>query len=279
MTNEVTEENNTEFSQATALQEAFLRFNKASEDLQRKYSALKIETESLREQVKEKDLEIKRAEKLAMLGETAAGIAHEIRNPLGAIKLFISILKEDMAELPNSLKILNQIDKSVGTLDHVVSNILQFSKRKKSIFSPVNLASLINEQVNHFCSDTSSIKFKLRIEGQPFVSGNEHSLRQVFYNLFLNACQSMKYTGEVQVHSFDDEQGNFVVLIKDNGDGIPEDILPRIFEPFVTSKNEGTGLGLSIVKQILDEHGAVIKASNAGIDKKGAIFTISFNRK
>ena len=261
--------------QTQALQEAFIRFNQASMDLQQKYVSLKSETESLKAQLIEKDLEIQRAEKLAMLGETAAGIAHEIRNPLGAIKLFISILKEDLSDLPDSIRILNQMDKSVGTLDHVVSNILQFSKKKKTSFAPVNLASLINEQVNHFASDNNEIEFRLKIEGQPFISGNEHSLRQVFYNLFLNACQAMKYSGVIEVTSYDKDEVFFVIEVKDAGRGIPEEMQDRLFEPFATSKNEGTGLGLSIVKQILDEHGATIEVKNDG----GAVFTIRFNRK
>ena len=264
-----------ELAQAAALQEAFVKFNQASMDLQQKYAALRSETESLRAQLVEKDLEIKRAEKLAMLGETAAGIAHEIRNPLGAIKLFISILKEDLNDLPDSIRILNQMDKSVGTLDHVVSNILQFSKKKKTSFAPVNLASLINEQVNHFASDNNEIEFRLKIEGQPFISGNEHSLRQVFYNLFLNACQAMKYSGVIEVTSYDKDEVFFVIEVKDAGQGIPEEMQDKLFEPFATSKNEGTGLGLSIVKQILDEHGASIEVKNDG----GAVFTIRFNRK
>ncbi|MEZ4755113.1 MAG: ATP-binding protein [Bdellovibrionota bacterium] len=259
----------------TALQEAFAKFNEASGLLESKYSALKFETERLREQLKEKDLEIKRGEKLAMLGETAAGIAHEVRNPLGAIKLFISILREDLREAPESVKILDQMDKSVATLDHVVSNILQFSKVKKVEFSPVNLASLINEQVSHFTSENNQLQFSLKIEGQPFISGNEHSLRQVFYNLLLNACQAIKYSGKIEVRAHDSDEEHYIVEVRDSGSGIPEDMLLRLFEPFATSKNEGTGLGLSIVKQILDEHGAFIEAYNAG----GAVFKIRFNRK
>ena len=256
-----------------ALREAFERFNDASTMLKSRYDALKEETISLREQLRQKDLEVKRAEKLAMLGETAAGIAHEIRNPLGAIKLFISLLREDMEESADSIRIIDQMDRSVATLDHVVSNILQFSKAKKLDFAPVNMASLINEQVSHFVSDSYKIDFSLQIEGQPFISGNEHSLRQVMYNLILNACQAIRYNGSIEIKSFDKGDDFFVVCIKDSGSGVPEELTATLFEPFVTSKNEGTGLGLSIVKQILDEHGANIVVNNDG----GAVFTIVFS--
>lgn len=255
------------------LEQAFERFTEASKRLETRYEALLKETENLREQVREKDIAIKRAEKLSLLGETAAGIAHEIRNPLGAMRLFVSLLQRDLVGKPDSLVLLEHIDRSISTLDHVVSNILQFSKKTPSVCSPVNVHAVINEQVEHFRLNAKSSVMHVTLNGAAFVSANEHSLRQVFFNLLMNAQQATRYEGQIWIEAEASDTA-LQVRIRDDGPGVPTDIMPKMFEPFTTTKNEGTGLGLAIVKQILDEHGAAVSVRNA----PGAEFTISFPR-
>ncbi len=256
------------------LEQAFERFNEASKRLEVRYEALLKETEALREQVREKDLAIKRSEKLSMLGETAAAIAHEVRNPLGAMKLFVSLLQRDMADRPESSKLLSHIDQNISTLDHVVSNILQFAKKQTVSFSPVNLHSILREQVEHFRLGPVSSVITMDLEGEPFIMGSEHSLRQVFYNLLLNAQQATRYQGRITVISRRSGNGELELRVRDNGPGIDASVLQKVFDPFVTTKNEGTGLGLAVVRQIVEEHGGTITATNNG----GAEFTIRFSR-
>ena len=104
------------------------RFNESSSKLELRHSVLMKEIEDLREQLRKKDEEMKRSERLAMLGETAAALAHEVRNPLGAIALFVSMLKNDLSQYPQPLALVEEIEKSISSLDQVVSNVLHFAK-------------------------------------------------------------------------------------------------------------------------------------------------------
>ena len=253
---------------------AFRRFSAASARLERRYAALQRETESLRAQLRIKDLEIKRAERLALLGETAAALAHEVRNPLGAIKLFVSLLRRDLEDRPDSLRLAGEIDKSVTALDNVVSNILHFSKDERESFGPVNLHALLQEQLEHLAAGgEGGVRFITDLRGNPYVNGNEHSLRQVLSNLLLNAVQAVRPSGSVKILSRDEKEA-LSLVVHDDGPGIAPEILDRLFDPFVTTKSNGTGLGLAIEKKIVGRHGGRVEAVNQG----GACFTLTLPR-
>ncbi len=261
------------------LQEAFKRFDESSQKLQERYEELLSETVGLREQIQIKDLEIKRNEKLAMLGETAAALAHEVRNPLGSIKLFVSLLRKDMKDNPDALSLIENINGSISALDNVISNILRFSKNEHLDYSALNLHSLIQEHVSHYkLMDNHKIEFQLSLNANPFIIGNEHALRQVFHNLILNGVQAMKNKGKMTLESSDTKLG-VEIIISDNGPGISESILHKIFDPFVTNKNEGTGLGLAVVSQIIKLHKGKISADNLnGKNICGAKFCVQLPR-
>jgi len=260
------------------LADAFKHFSEASAKLEARYEALRKETEDLRAELQQKDSEIKRTEKLATLGETAAAIAHEVRNPLGAIKLFVSLLQEDLVDRPQSKLLVAEIDKSINSLDHVVSNILTFSKSKPLQMGPVNVFSLVREMVQKIESDSQqnrrSISVVCDLHGNPYVTGNEHGLRQVLQNLTQNALQAMRYQGILAIRTTDGTAGAFKLTIEDSGPGINIGNFEKIFEPFYTTRNEGTGLGLAIVKRIVDEHGGQISVRN----NPGAEFILTFPR-
>lgn len=258
------------------LHEAFQRFESASARLEERYQSLLAETEVLREQLKEKDAAIKRAERLAVVGEAAAAIAHEVRNPLGAMKLFASLLKRDLEQQPASQKLVEQISRNIETIDNVVSNMLHFSKSPSSIRGPVNVHALLQEHVEHFrLLADGNVKFNLTLDGNPFVLGDEHRLRQVFYNILLNAMQAMNFRGCVDVRSMQSAEGQLCVEIHDAGPGIPSEMLAKLFEPFASTRQGGTGLGLAIVKRIIEEHGGSVSAANQG----GACFRLILPRK
>ena len=250
---------------------AFRKFTETSAKLEEKHGVLLAEIESLKAELRAKDQEIKRTERLALLGETAGALAHEVRNPLGAVKLFISLLRRDLSDRPQSLEAIDQIDKSITSLDHVVSNILYFSKERRIAMAPVNIHSLIREQaLPAQLGISTEAPITISVEGSPFIQGNEHGLRQVFRNLFLNALQATKFKGKIEV-SATSSDGATRIVVRDDGPGIPEGVIGKIFDPFVTTKNEGTGLGLAIVRQIVTGHGGTITARNNG----GAEFTIT----
>ena len=262
-------------SEGQFLADAFSRFSEASARLEEHHAELQGEIESLKEQLREKEREIERAARLATLGETAAAIAHEVRNPLGAIKLFLSLLRTDVQNNPGSLKLVDQIDAGIVSIEHVVSNILHFTKEKPQLFAPVNLHALLHEQVAAIEPlHKGRATVRVTTSGSAFIPGDEHSLRRMIYNLLLNALQATTFTGTIDISCNASSAREVLLEIRDNGPGIPAAIIPRLFEPFVTSRVEGTGLGLAIVKRIVEQHEGSIEARN----DNGAVFMVKINR-
>ena len=258
------------------LEAAFEKFNETGDRLELRYQALLRETEELKEQLKIKDQEIKRAERLATLGETAAAIAHEVRNPLGAITLFLSLLRRDVKEMPNTTMLVDQIDASVESIDHVVENILQFSRGKPLLFAPLNIHSVIREQVEFFKSRINGEgAISCELIGNPFIAGNEVAIRQIIHNLVMNSLQATKFQGIIKIAVRDLSTSFLEIVITDNGPGIPEALRATIFDPFVTTKSEGTGLGLAIVQQLVTQHQGSIKLEAS----EGAQFLIKLPRR
>lgn len=261
----------------SSLVEVIERFNESSSKLELRHTVLMQEVEDLREQLRSKDEEIKRSERLAMLGETAAALAHEVRNPLGAISLFVSMLKNDLQDRPQSLTFVDEIEKSISSLDQVVSNVLHFAKNNKLHLGPINLHSLVQEVHQHFSGlYGANAHLSVRLEGNPFIVADGQALRQCLYNLITNSLQVTGFAGSIDIAVTEDESLDSVtVTVCDNGPGIPEVILPRMFEPFASGRREGTGLGLSIVKRIVVAHGGEISARNT----PGAEFSMVLPRR
>lgn len=262
---------------ATALSQMIERFNESSSRLEVQHAAILQEVEDLKAKLQRKEEEIKRAERLSMLGETAAALAHEVRNPLGAITLFLSMLKSDIADRPGALALADEIEKSVSSLNHVVSNVLHFAKHNKLSLGPVNLHSVLQEARHHFASlYGTKATVELSLSGSPFVIADDNALRQCFYNLITNSLQMTAFAGTIMIDAADDETSDAArIVVSDNGPGIAADVLPRIFEPFASGRREGTGLGLSIVKRIIEGHGGEIAARNV----VGAEFVITLPRR
>lgn len=261
----------------SALLDVLKRFNESTEKLETQHASLIREVEDLREQLRSKDEEMKRAERLAMLGETAAGLAHEIRNPLGAITLFVSMLKADLSDRPEAFDIVEQIEKSIKSLDGVVSNVLHFAKNQRIRCAPLNIHSVVQELVGHFSSLYSpQSTFEVSVRGNPFLYGDEQGIRQCLYNIVNNSLQATSYAGVIRISVSDTDEGEGIqIVVSDDGPGIPREILGKLFQPFTSGRREGTGLGLSIVRRIVDAHGGVISAQNT----PSAEFSIVLPRK
>jgi len=259
-----------DISSTELLKEAFEKFNAASLKLQERYDDLSEETVILREKLALKEKEVQRAERLATLGKTAAALAHEIRNPLGAITLYTSILKEEMTAEDHIREILDQMEKSASVLNHVVTNILQFCKTECPPKTPVNLSALFGEIIEQYRLQHPELEIRAEQLSDPFILGNEHGLRQVFQNLISNSVQAMKGKGSISIFFASKDKG-IEVSLEDSGPGISSEILTKVFDPFVTTRVEGTGLGLAVVEQIVSQHGGTVSASNT---KQGACFQI-----
>jgi len=273
---EESKDQNSAQTKVAGLLDVIERFNDSTEKLESRHLELLAEISELHEQLRQKDEEVKRSERLAMLGETAAGLAHEIRNPLGAISLFVSMLRRDLRDRPDSVDLLDQIDRSIRSLDGVVSNVLHFAQSKRLRVTPVNVHSVIQELQQHFVSLYSpQSHFEVLLSGSPFVRADEQGVRQCIYNIILNALQAVSFAGTITVTAQEAADADGMqITISDDGPGIPEQIMDRLFEPFTSGRREGTGLGLSIVRRIVEGHGGTVVVQN----KPSAEFTIFLPR-
>ena len=215
----------------------------------------------------------KRSEKFAAMEELAANIAHEIRNPLGSIELFASLLMKE-PESPRSRDRAYEIIKSVKTVNNRISNLLLFTKRPQPVFRRVRLHELIDDVVIFAKPIIENEEIRLTVsydESDPAVEGDGEMLKQVFLNLILNALQAMPDGGEFTIetrvnvsegHFRQHESSDVEILFDDRGTGIPAGHMPRIFDPFFTTKDGGSGLGLAIVHNIIDMHGGAVVADH-----------------
>jgi len=228
---------------------------------------------------------VKRTEKLAVMGETAANIAHEIRNPLGSIELFASLLIKDLKEKKNCDR-ASHIVNSVRDMDNKISNLLLFARDRKPPMKKVNVHNALKEIIAFSEQIIKKENILLTVnyeDADPIIIGNTEMLKQVFLNLILNATQSMPEGGNLYIETRisddnnkkkDSPKSNVGVSFVDTGCGIHAENIKKIFDPFFTTKGKGAGLGLAIVHNIVDIHGGSIDVENN--KNGGAAFNITF---
>ncbi|MCI0418265.1 MAG: ATP-binding protein [Acidobacteria bacterium] len=248
--------------------------------------------EQLNEQEKLKD-------RLAALGQMAAGLAHEIRNPLAAIELTASLIKRKMNEQPTHTAQLESIQSEVRKLNKIVTDCLEFVRPVKVSPEKVNLKSLLEESLGNALStvDREGIEIMKSYQETPAVPIDYTQMKQVFVNILVNAMQALgKKQGRIQIACgpsvFFERTASSVhgkvseknlsrqvdlapyawVRVEDNGQGIPDEVLSKIFYPFFTTKEKGSGIGLAIAQKIIDSHhGSIDVESEVG---RGTVFTI-----
>jgi PAS domain S-box-containing protein len=214
-----------------------------------------------------------RQEKLAMLGQLAGGVGHELRNPLGAIKnstYFLNMVLEDPEpEVKETMKIL---EKEVATSERIISSLLDFARARPPLKRNVNIKNIIQEILT--CTNVpEDIKVESQIgESIPTIMADPDQLSQVFGNIILNAIQAMPEGGQLIIKSKTSRPDRITISITDTGVGIPEENLEKIFEPLFTNKAKGIGLGMAITKTFVEGHGGSIEVqSKAG---EGSTFTV-----
>ena len=222
-----------------------------------------------------------RADRLKELGEMAAQVAHEIRNPLGGIKGFASLLKRDLADKPELQQMAAAIVEGTDNLNVLVNQVLQYARPLQPHFEVVDLIAWMEDLRYHVLADpavqsqniiieviSSDAKLPLHLDVALFHSA--------MLNLLFNAIQAMPEGGTVTIRIENRAQLTHI-SIADTGVGIPKENLAKIFSPFFTTKEEGTGLGLAEVQKVVQAHGGTVEvASQVG---KGATFTISIPNK
>lgn len=211
------------------------------------------------------------AAKLASVGELAASIAHELNNPLGTISLRLeSVLLQCPPNHP-CRSALEIVEGEVERMAELISNLLQFSRPSRDQVSTVDLTDEVTKTAELAGYHLRRRRVKLHFDfahGLPLLFADRQKLRQVFLNLFTNAGDAMQDGGTLTVRAYADRSPNggpgVVIEVKDTGVGIPAELLPRVMEPFVSTKAEGkgTGLGLAICRRIIQEHHGSIEISS-----------------
>jgi two-component system sensor histidine kinase HydH len=226
--------------------------------------------------------EARRAERLAALGQLSAGLAHEIRNPLGVIKGSAEILHQKLSDSDAlSRELADFIYTEVNRLSALVSRFLDFARPSQMQLRSQELPPIVEKSLRYVQEQKTASKVNVHREYAPVlpnIMADEEFCDVVFTNLFLNACEAMGEGGgdlKVRIHPVEKgDRSEVVVEIEDSGPGIPAESREHIFNPFVTTKQSGVGLGLAIVTKIVDLHGGAVRVTSE--PGHGACFQVSF---
>lgn len=218
-----------------------------------------------------------RVQNLAQIGEMAAGLAHEIKNPLASLSGAIQILRGEMENNQDNMRLMHIVLRETDRLSSLVNNFLTFARPSAGQAQCVNLGDALTEIVMLFEKDSSvdqRINVELTTIADAFIEIDPLQLRQVVWNLLLNGAESIENEGTIKISVSKRKNERIVVEISDNGCGMDATTLRAIFNPFFTTKSNGTGLGLSIVYRILETYDCRMDVkSNPG---RGSVFTLYF---
>ena len=221
-------------------------------------------------------------ERSRMVSMLAAGVAHEIGNPLNSLYLHLQFLQrllaDDACDRKEALSEVAEARAEVERLDTIINHFLRAVRPGKPSMQSVDLKTLVLESLNFLRHEIADRQIHVDFiwgDDVPLIRGDAGRLKQAFYNLVRNAVQAMSSGGRLGVTCSADED-HVLLAVSDNGKGIPKEILPRIFQPYFTTKERGTGLGLMIVERIVREHAGSISVESE--EGKGTTFTIELPR-
>jgi len=242
--------------------------DKWNQDLQKR---VREKTEALQKA----QSEIAQSEKLAALGYLSAGMAHEIRNPLNSISLFVQLMRQSAAD-PEQLDYLGKILKEIDRIDSIIRKLLDASQRTRTITNDVQIDQVIDNALDVFLPqiETGKVQVKRRYRVvPPPIKADPAELEQIFTNLFLNALDEMPNGGLLEIEIVV-ENDKVVVMVGDSGNGIPAGALPNIFDPFFTTKSRGTGMGLPVVQRIARIYEGSVTVGKTS--PEGTVFRLEF---
>jgi len=230
--------------------------------------------------------------RLAAIGEMSAGIAHEIRNPLGSIQIYMDILRKKLESNKSDSEICDRVSKEIEILNNFITEFLVFSRPPSLDLRKHPVHSLIDEVTSQLpiSSERDRIEIiKEYTEEETIINIDRDQIKRALFNVFINSIQAMKGQGTITIQTgrfngalepFNEADGNgheedtnfFCIKIRDNGPGIDEKNIDKVFDPFFSTKNGGTGLGLSITQKIIKEHNGEIKIFSAASGTEIAIY-------
>ncbi len=260
------------------LLEMLAAYTQVTRKLQESHEKLQAEVVRLRDELAAKNREFRRRERLASLGQMAAGLAHEIRNPLGAIALYVSMLEQDLADRPEQVRIVRNVSVAVGGLNRLVTSILEFARPREPSRQMVPLSRVVWLAVQVVAPILEQKRIELRLPPRDAeVFADPDDLGRALGNLLRNAAEAVEPGGVVAVRMRSGRGGAAVIWVEDDGPGVPEEMADRAFEPFATTKPNGTGLGLAIVHQIAEAHGGRTRLAKSRLG--GAKVVIRIGRR
>jgi two-component system sensor histidine kinase HydH len=243
-------------------------------------AAFAIQNARLVENMKEAKEKLFHAEKLASVGQLASGIAHEIRNPLSAIKMNLQSLSKQAGTTHQSQRRYEIALSEVDRLEKLVQEILTFARPSPLVLEELDIHTILDSTIGLLEEDlrAKTIEIKKRYSlDLPSLQADRDKLIQVFLNIFLNAVDVLGSNGYIEIttdcQTIEGKQ-NIRITISDNGPGIDNEIVPSIFNPFFSTKAEGTGLGLTNALKFVEQHGGTIHADQR--NEGGATFTLIF---
>ena len=205
--------------------------------------------------------QMKRMERLAAVGEMAAGLAHEIKNPLASLTGSIQMMQDQLDYDPEQERLMQIVMREADRLSTLVTDFLRFAKPGPGNAEVIRLDDVVSEVVGLFASDPryqSDIEVKTDLAPGLHVTIDPEHLRQVLWNLLYNAAEALEDHGEIEVKVYPGRKNHACISITDNGPGMDEQTLSTVFDPFFSTKSGGTGLGLSIVQQVVGAHGGLV---------------------
>ncbi|MEM5002491.1 ATP-binding protein [Priestia megaterium] len=246
-------------------------FNEKNESIGRIFYFIDIsDTEELEKRMHQ-------SEKLALVGEVAAGAAHEIRNPLAVIHGFISLMNQSLSDEEKKRFYLPLLMKELERINYIIEEMLLLSKPGTPVMKKVSMQDIINELlplITHSSKFTEKDKLIFDVKLQPYIlKVDEKQIKQVLHNLIRNSMEAMDGEGVITIYSQVHED-SYCLYIEDTGKGIPLHMQQSLYQPFSTSKDSGTGLGLPIAQRILESHGGQIKLLSTS--SRGTVFVIKF---
>ena len=234
---------------------------------------------------KEMEREVERSKSLALIGEMAAGLAHEIRNPLASLCGSIQMLQKNLELDKTDERLMRIVLRGRDQLENLVRNFLLLARPNLDGRQEINIKYLMDdvlESLRHSPDWHENIKVVMALSDQTSIYGNMTEIKQALWNLVLNAVQSMSNSGRLKIETrpviIDNWKEYLEIRISDNGCGIEKDDSSKIFEPFYTTKERGTGLGLAIVNRIVESHGGKIRIESELEKGTGCILLLPRNK-
>lgn len=248
-------------------------WQEATSRLEQTHEALRAEVGRLTDELEIKNRELARKNRLADLGQMASHVAHEVRNNLVPVTLYLSLLRRRVSADAECMRILDKVASGFTALDATVNDLLHFTSDRDPQLETFPLAPLADDVLAALAPQLAAqgIQAALVVPPELKLQADRHMLRRAVLNLVLNAVDAMPQGGRIEIRAAA-QDGDVELEVADTGSGLSEETLARAFEPFFTTKSNGTGLGLAIVYRVAEVHQGQVTASNR--PDGGASFTL-----